>query len=114
MRVKYNNQYINVINEADNPRKEFLAFWNNYYIAIAKEKLKTWDRRNTYAWYVQVQNPTGCYDYDGYYKNKYGSYEGTMSEALQDAFNNIDYPPIPVGGYADDIDEEDFRSEMRY
>jgi len=81
LKVKYNNNTIDVPNQSETPRKDFCSDWNDYAIEILKE--------NNEQWYIQLTNPHGEYDYDGYFK-------GTMKEALQDCFDNIDYPPMTI------------------
>ncbi len=101
MKVKYGGQTINVENQSDHPSKEFYADWNYYTISIQKEKVGG-DR----AWYVQLTTPRGGYDYDGYYRRKDGSLGGTMSKALQDCFDNIDFPPMSIDEDDDESEEE--------
>jgi len=100
MKVKYDNKIIDIENASITSRKEFYAEWNFYIIHITKERLKTYGKDYGSAWYIQLITPRGGYDYDGYYK-KNGSYAGTLNEALQDCFNNVDYPPMTL------CDEED-------
>lgn len=100
MRVKYGGRTVNVENQSNHPQKEFYADWNYYTISIQKEKV-----RNGHAWYVQLITPRGGYDYDGYYKQPDGSLGGTMSAALQDCFNNIDFPPMSANEDEEDDEE---------
>ena len=100
MRVKYGGRTIDVENQSDHPRREFYADWNGYAISIQKEKVQS-----GYAWYVQLTTPRGGYDYDGYCRQPEGNLGGTMGEALQDCFDNIDFPPINVN--EDEEDDED-------
>jgi hypothetical protein len=91
LRVKYGGRIIDVENQSEHPRREFYADWNHYTISIQKEKV-----HNGHAWYVQLTTPQGGYDYDGYYRQPEGNLGGTMSEALQDCFDNIDFPPMSI------------------
>lgn len=98
MKVKYNKQAIDVPNKSKTPNKEFYADWNDYTITINKEKKLLSD--NKQRWYIQLTTPRGGYDYDGYFN-------GTMREALQDCFDNIDYPPMDIEDDDEDNDEDD-------
>lgn len=89
LRVKYGGRTINVKNQSRNPTKEFYADWNGYAIKIQKEKVY-----NGHAWYVQLTTPRVGYDYDGYYRQPEWSFGGTMSAALQDCFDNVNFTPM--------------------
>lgn len=100
MKVKWNGGTIDIPNQSTK-KNEFYCNWNYYTILITKEKLRSFTKDYGYGWYIQLTNPTGGYDYDGYFKNSNDTYKGTISQALQDCFNNIDYPLMSVS------DEED-------
>lgn len=102
MKIKWNNQTIDV--ELEKPYKNtYFCTWNDYTIEIIKEKL-TYKGEKINAWYIQLTTPNGGYDYDGYFKLPNGQYGGTLRQALQDCFNNIDYPLIKIGDACDDED----------
>lgn len=99
MRVKWNGQTINVENW-ENKKNSFYSQWNDYSISTVKERLHGWSKDGIDAWYIQCIDPRGSYIYDGYFKNKDGSYGGTLSQVLQDCFDNIGYPLVDVNeGY---------------
>lgn len=76
MKIKFKGNILNIQNkDTDNPRKNFYITWNHFNIYISKDKdNKTYDSI--------VISPLG----ETIVENS--SYK-TMTEAVQDAFNNI-------------------------
>ena len=95
MRVKWNNQTLNLNNELSKPTKDFYCNWNNYSIQITfDEWIKRHYKRNEYsAW---------CYDPKGGACVAGGGYS-SIQEALQECFDNIWLPLVNIN----DPDEED-------
>jgi hypothetical protein len=82
MRIKYNNQTINIQNQSDNPKKEFFCVWNGYTIQVGlDEYMKKHYKKTSYdAWC--------CVPSGGYIVN--GASSPTMREAVQECFDNMD------------------------
>lgn len=105
MKIKWNGETIEVENQIDS-KNMFFCVWNDYTIEITREKVGLWGTPKTNAWYVQLNTPNGGYDYDGYFRLSNGQLGGTLRQALQDCFNNIDYPLIKIGDVGDDESED--------
>lgn len=90
MRIKYNGKYINVKNQSLFPRKEFYAYWNDYFIEVTGDE-DWWRYRKERKWIGLCATPTGNYIVDGVFN-------GTMQEVVQLCFNNIGYPIEKLDG----------------
>lgn len=91
MIVKYNNQKYNITN-TENKKQNFYAIWNDYTIWIQKEYKD--------EYYCQVINPYGSYNVDGYFR-------GTLSQVLQECFDNIDIPLLDINNEPEDEEGDD-------
>lgn len=93
MKVKWNDQVINVQNQADNPSKDFFCVWNGYTIEIILDEwVKRYYKKKSYR--VACSTPVGGYIVDGICNS--------IKEGLQECFDNIDYPLKTIDDYEND------------
>ena len=96
MKVKWNNQILNIENQADNPNKDFFCVWNDYTIEIT---LDDWYKKcyKKKLYNVTCSTPVGGYIVEGTCK--------TIREGLQECFDNIDYPLKTMEDYENEEDD---------
>jgi len=95
MKIKYDNQTIDVDNQSSHPKKEFYTYWNDYFIQVVPDEFVRKHHKKKNAWVVCCVDPVGSYLVDAV------DY-GTVRQMVQLCFDNIDVPFKTIEDFEDD------------